>query len=296
MKRLLPPLNSLRAFEAAARLGSFNKAADELHVTHGAVSRHIQILEDWLGTPMFRRLNRRVLLTDAGRAYQAEIAAAFDRIAIATLPHLKGERIRLLRVSATPSLTLRWLIPRLSSFQLDNPTIEVRVTTSNEPLSTADPAFDVLLRRGPEQVAGFTANWSLSDYRVPVCSPSRMRDNLPKEIADLEHHTLLYSTTRPTVWSEWMRTVGVGEIKSRHSLVFEHSFQAVQAAVDGVGIAMGSWSFVMDDVAAGRLVLPFPEPKIPTDLYRAYVPNSKEVDFVTARFCSWLERVSAPLE
>jgi hypothetical protein len=120
MNRRLPPLNSLKAFEAAARLGSFNQAAEELHVTHGAVSRHVQLLEEWLGAAMFRRLNRRVVLTEAGKAYLAEVGAAFDRIALATSHHVARGPARLLRVSATATLTLRWLIPRLSSFQINN--------------------------------------------------------------------------------------------------------------------------------------------------------------------------------
>ena len=120
MQRRLPPLNSLRAFEAAARLGSFKKAASELHVTHGAVSRHVQLLEDWLGVPMFRRLNRRVVLTDPGKAYLAEIGAAFDRIALATSHHVARGRTSLLQVSATATLTLRWLIPRLSRLRMRN--------------------------------------------------------------------------------------------------------------------------------------------------------------------------------
>jgi LysR family transcriptional regulator, glycine cleavage system transcriptional activator len=141
MNRHLPPLNSLKAFEEAARLGSFNQAAAELHVTHGALSRHIQLLEEWLGTAMFRRLNRRVVLTEAGKAYLAEVSAAFDRIALATRHHVAHGRTRLLRESATASLTLRWLIPRLSSFQINNPTIEVRVKTSNDPVDELDEPF-----------------------------------------------------------------------------------------------------------------------------------------------------------
>jgi LysR family transcriptional regulator, glycine cleavage system transcriptional activator len=224
------------------------------------------------------------------------VGAAFDRIALDTAPHLQRDRVRLLRVNATPSLTLRWLIPRLSSFQLENPSIEVRVTTSNEPLATCEPAFDIFLRRGPQQVAGFVTDWRLPDYRAPVCSPTRLAFGPPDQVGSLKRHTLLYSRTRPTVWSEWLNAAGGPGIKPHHSLVFEHTFQAVQGAVEGLGVAMGSWSLIMDDVAAGRLVLPFSEPKLRTDVYRAYTPIAKASDFVAARFCSWLQRVSAPIE
>jgi len=154
MQRRLPPLNSVRAFEAAARLGSFSRAADELHVTHGAVSRHVQLLENWLGTPLFRRQNRRVELTDPGRVYLAEVGAALDRIASATAQHLERGRGRLLRVNATTTLTLRWLIPRLSGFQLANPSIEIRITTSNEVVEALGSEFDVIIRQPAREVAG----------------------------------------------------------------------------------------------------------------------------------------------
>jgi LysR family glycine cleavage system transcriptional activator len=115
---------------------------------------------------MFRRLNRRVVLTDPGKAYLAEIGAAFDRIALATSHHLARGRTSLLQVSATATLTLRWLIPRLSSFQLSNPSIEVRLTTSNDPIDSLDAPFHMVIRRGSEEVAGYLIVWSLQEYRI----------------------------------------------------------------------------------------------------------------------------------
>ncbi len=150
MHRRLPPLNALKAFEAAARHGSFTRAADELRVTHGAVSRHVQMLEGWLGLPLFTRHNRRVVLTEAGVAYATEIGAALDRIALATARQVERGRPRLLHVNALATFTLRWLIPRLSGFQVANPAIEVRLTTSNVPLAQLAEPFDVAIRGGPE--------------------------------------------------------------------------------------------------------------------------------------------------
>ena len=131
MHRRLPPLNALRAFEAAARHASFTRAAEELHVTHGAISRQVQALEAWLDQPLFERHNRRVVLTEAGAAYLAEIGAALDRIALATARQVERSERRLLRVNALATFTLRWLIPRLSAFQLAHPATEVRLTTAN---------------------------------------------------------------------------------------------------------------------------------------------------------------------
>ena len=292
MQRRLPPLNALRAFEAAARLGSFKHAAAELHVSHGAVSRHVQVLEHWLGASMFRRLNRRVVLTDAGSAYLAEVSAAFDRIALATGHHMARGRTRLLRVSATATLTLRWLIPRLSSFQVSNPAIEVRLTTSNEPVEALDEPFDLVIRRGSEEVAGYRIIWSLPEYRIPVCSPN-LSSRLPLRcLLDLEKHTLLHSTSRPTVWSDWLKAADAPDLKLRHSLVFEHNYQTLQAALDGLGVAIASSALIDDDIAAGRLVMPFSEPKLPAEGYCAYLPKAKLNDPTVAAFCEWLQRIA----
>jgi LysR family transcriptional regulator, glycine cleavage system transcriptional activator len=292
MQRRLPPLNSLRAFEAAARLGSFKEAASELHVTHGAVSRHVQLLEDWLGVPMFRRLNRRVVLTDPGKAYLAEIGAAFDRIALATSHHVARGRTSLLQVSATATLTLRWLIPRLSSFQLSNPSIEVRLTTSNDPIDSLDAPFDVVIRRGSEEVASYLIVWSLREYRIPVCSPKLLARIPLRRLRDLEKHTLLHPISRPTVWSDWLKAAGVPDLRARGSLVFEHNYQTLQAALDGLGVASASSALIDDDLAAGRLVLPFSGPKLPGEGYCAYVPKTKSKDQIVLRFCDWLHRIS----
>jgi LysR family transcriptional regulator, glycine cleavage system transcriptional activator len=293
MQRHLPPLNSLKAFEAAARLGSLKRAAEELHVTHGAVSRHVQLLEDWLGKLLFRRLNRRVVLTEAGRTYVAEIGAALDRIALATSHHLARGRKRLLRVSATATLTLRWLIPRLLSFQLENPAIEVRLTTSNEAIETLHESFDVIIRRGTDEVAGYSIVWSLPEYRIPVCSPKLLREIPLDRVENLENHTLLHPTSRPTVWSDWLKAAGVPDLMPRRSLVLEHSYQTFQAALDGLGVATASLALVADDVAAGRLVMPFSGPKLPAEGYSAYVPKAKADDPTVKTFRDWLQRITA---
>jgi LysR family transcriptional regulator, glycine cleavage system transcriptional activator len=293
MRRRLPPLNSLKAFESAARLGGFNQAAAELHVTHGAISRQIQLLEDYLGVAMFRRLTRRVVLTEAGRIYLAEIGAALDRIALATAQHLQPERMRLLRVNATPTVTLRWLIPRLSSFHLSHPATEVRLTTSNAPVASVEEPCDIILRRGSDDVPGFNVAWTLADFRIPVCSPTLLTRAPLRRLRDLEQHTLLHAATRPGVWPDWLRAAKMPDLKPRQSLVLEHSYQTLQGALDGLGVAAASLPMVADDLAAGRLILPFPEPKLPAEGYRAYIPKSKAKEPSVIAFCEWLERIVA---
>jgi LysR family transcriptional regulator, glycine cleavage system transcriptional activator len=291
MRRRLPPLNSLKAFEAAARLGSFNQAAVELQVTHGAISRHVQLLEDWLGIELFRRLNRRVVLTDAGRGYLAEVGAALDRIALATAHHAGRAQAGVLRVSATATLALRWLIPRLSSFQLDNPAIEVRLTTSNDPIETLGETSDIAIRRCGSDAGGCIAIWSLSEYRLPVCSPKLLRRLPLRRLADLSWHTLLHAASRPNVWPDWLKAAGVPGLVARQSLVLEHNYQALQGALDGLGVALGSSALIGDDLAAGRLVSPFAGPKLPGDGYCAYVPRASANDPAVIRFGEWLARV-----
>jgi len=233
-----------------------------------------------------------VVLTEAGKAYLGDIGAAFDRIALATSHHLARGRTRLLRVSATATLTLRWLIPRLSSFQISNPTIEVRVKTSNDPVDALEEPFDVVIRRGSEEVAGHPIVWSLPAYQIPVCSPKLLSRIPLRRLRDLEKHTLLRPTSRPTVWSDWLKAAGIPDLTPRQSLVLEHNYQTLQAALDGLGVANASSALVADDVAAGRLVMPFAGPKLPIGDYCAYVPNAKLNDPSVKAFYEWLRRLS----
>jgi LysR family transcriptional regulator, glycine cleavage system transcriptional activator len=286
--RRLPPLNALKAFEAAARHGSFTRAADELHVTHGAVSRHVQMLEAWLGLPLFARHNRRVALTEAGAAYATDIGAALDRIALATARQAERGRPRLLHVNALATFTLRWLIPRLSGFQVANPAIEVRLTTSNVPLASLAEPFDVAIRGGPDSRPGHVAQAFLSERRIPVCSPALL-ERLPLERPeDLRRHTLLHAATLQRVWPDWLREAGVPDLTPQASVTLEHFYLTLQAALDGLGIAMGPERLIADDVAAGRLTLPFAGPALPARSYYTYVPEPRAEDPAVRAFCGWL--------
>ncbi|HLI13081.1 MAG TPA: transcriptional regulator GcvA [Alphaproteobacteria bacterium] len=290
MHRRLPPLNTLKAFEAAARLESFSKAAAELRVTHGAISRHVQILEEWLGAPMFERLNRRVRLTAAGDAYLAEIGAAFDRIALATARQLERGKSPLLRVNALSTFTMRWLIPRLSAFQMAHPHIEVRLTTSNERIAKLVEPFDVVIRGGPAQVTGYVGHPFLPEARIPVCSPSLRRRIPLEQPRDLRRHTLLHTSTLPKVWPQWLQAAGVPDLAPRQSLMLEHFYLTLQGALDGLGVAMGPISLVTEDVARGRLEMPFAAPILPAPSYYAYVPEARRGDHAVAAFIRWLEQ------
>lgn len=288
MSRRLPPLNALRAFEAAARLTSFTRAANELHVTHGAISRQVQALEAWLGRPLFERHNRRVVLTEAGTAYLAEIGAALDRIAVATARQVERSERRLLRVNALATFTMRWLIPRLSAFQLAHPATEVRLITSNTRLPDGSEPFDVAIRGGPDQVPGFVSQPFLSETRIPVCSPALLARIPLRQPDDLRDHTLLHAATLPEVWTRWLVAAGVPTLEPHGSVTLEHFYLTLQAALDGLGVAMGPNRLVADDVVNKRLVMPFAGPILPARSYCTYVSEARGEDPAVRAFCEWI--------
>lgn len=287
MSRTLPPLNSLTAFEAAARLASFSKAAQELHVTPAAISRHIAILEGWLERPLFERHSRGVALTAAGEEYCRECTGALDRIATATAQQLQSGRRRILRVNALATFTMRWLIPRLSSFATAHPDIDVRLSTSREPLPTLRADVDVAIRGGPEQVAGYAATEFLREGRMPVCSPAILTRRPLRRPADLSRHTLLHSAGLPNVWPDWLQAARVPGLVPAGSLTLDHFYLTLQAAVDGLGVAIAPAALVADDVSEGRLVNPFAGPTLPEWRYFAYVRERGSPDAALA-FRDWL--------
>lgn len=294
-RRSLPPLNALRAFEAAARLGSFKDAATELNVTHGAVSRHIRLLEDWLGPPaLFRRLNRRVVLTPAGAALLAETGPALDRLAAAADRHQSrgGEPPpAVLRVNALATFSLRWLLPRLWQFRDRHPEIEVRLSTSNEAVDALGEAYDLIIRGGPDTFYGYTCTPFLTERRLPVCSPALLKRSPLASVEDLRSHTLLHAATLPRVWRDWLAAAGAPELEPAASLTLDHFYLTLQAALDGLGVAMGPTALVADDLATGRLVTPFPGVTLPTRGYHAYLPEVRAGDPSALALCRWLVEV-----
>jgi LysR family transcriptional regulator, glycine cleavage system transcriptional activator len=292
-RRTLPPLNAIRAFEAAARLGSFKEAAIELGVTHGAISQQVRLLEDRLGAPaLFRRSTRRVTLTPAGTTLLEEIGPALDRISSAVQRHraTRGEvPAAVLRVNALATFSMRWLLPRLSRFRDERPDIEVRLTTSNDPIDALADTFDVVIRGGPDSFHGFTSRLFLSERRLPVCSPALVAKQPLENISDLAQHTLLNVTSMPRLWHDWLIQAGQPRVTPAATLTFDHFFLTIQAAIDGLGVAMGPTALIGDDVAAGHLITPFPDVSLPARSYFAYLPTGNESDSKAA-FCDWLEK------
>ncbi|SAL00602.1 transcriptional regulator GcvA [Caballeronia ptereochthonis] len=291
MNRTFPPLNALRAFEAAGRLGSFKEAAAELHVTHGAVSQQVRVLEEWLGAPLFERHNRRVVLTPAAKTYLAEVGPLFEQLSQATARYGLSEAVfRPLTVNAPATFVLRWLVPRLEHFRTEHPDVEVRVETSNEPVEALKDSYDIVIRGGPDTFYGYSMRPFLSEERLPVCSPALLQRLPLRTPEDLERHTLLHTSSLPRVWPDWLAKAGMPLLRPAAVLTFDHFYLTLQAAVDGMGIAMGPTALVSDDLAAGRLVAPFDWPRLPSRSYCTYVADAKSADDLILLFCSWLER------
>lgn len=291
MKRVLPPLNALRAFEAAGRLGSFKEAAAELHVTHGAVSQHVRLLEEWLGASLFERHNRSVKLTPAAKAYLEKIGPLFEQLAHATATFGVSDTVsRTLCVNAPATFTLRWLVPRLAKFRAEHPDVEVRVETSNGPLESLSDSHDIVIRGGPDTFYGYSMQPFLTEERLPVCSPALLQHVPLRVPGDLQHHTLLHTSSLPRLWPDWLGSAQISDLRPAATLTFDHFYLTLQAAIDGIGIAMGPTALVSDDLAAGRLVAPFSGPRLPSRSYCTYVPDEKSGDELVMTFRSWLER------
>jgi LysR family transcriptional regulator, glycine cleavage system transcriptional activator len=259
MPLALPSLNGLRAFESAARHLSFTRAATELNVTQTAISHQIRRLEEQLGITLFERRTRELRLTREAAAYLPSVQAAFDELRQATARLQRPSRDSLLTVSTMASLAAKWLVTRVAAFQDANPGIEVRITTSAHLVDFRREEVDMAVRYGRGSWPGLRARWLMAEDIFPVCSPALLQAGKPlRQPSDLAHHTLLHASASREEWQVWLTAAGLpSSIAARRGLSFDQSFMVVQAAVDGLGVALGRSRFVEADIAAGRLVVPF---------------------------------------
>jgi LysR family glycine cleavage system transcriptional activator len=259
MTARLPSLNGLRAFEAAARHLSFTLAAGELNVTQTAISHQIRRLEEELGIRLFIRQNRALALTPEARDYLPGVRAAFNDLRLATDRLLRKDDDKVLTISTLASLAAKWLLPRLTDFQESHPGIDVRITTSTSLVDFQRDDVDAAIRYGRGQWAGLRADWLMADELFPVCSPALLRgDRALHVVEDLKDHVLLHTTNNSDDWRLWLTAAGLPtNISKQPGLTFDMTFMTVQAAIDGMGVAMGRTSYVQDDIAKGRLVVPF---------------------------------------
>ncbi len=252
----LPPLNALRAFEAAARLSSFKLAGEELRVTAGAVSHQIVNLEQFLGTKLFQRHHRRVVPTGAGRAYLREVQKGLQRIAHATQALSASLDRSVLRLMAPPTFAARWLMPRLADFHARHPDISVQVATSHDAVDFGCDDVDAAIHYGTTLPRGAAGERLFKEVLVPVCSRRYMqgaKELSPRELAD---KVLLHSLRRPDDWPRWFAAAGAPGIKLHQKLVFENSSLTYQGAINELGIAIAQIALVRDDLISGQLVMP----------------------------------------
>ena len=248
----LPSLNGLRAFEAAARHLSFTVAASELNVTQTAISHQIRRLEEELGIRLFVRKNRALALTPEARDYLPGIRAAFDDLRLATERLLRKENDRVLTVSTLASLAAKWLLPRLTAFQEAHPGIDVRITTSTSLVDFQRDDVDAAIRYGRGQWPGLRADWLMADQLFPVCSPALLTGSRPlRRPDDLANHVLLTTSAGASDdWRLWLTAAGLPtDISTQPGLTFDLTLMTVQAAIDGIGVAIGRTSYVEADIA-----------------------------------------------
>jgi LysR family glycine cleavage system transcriptional activator len=295
MARRLPPLNAVRAFEAAARNASFTGAARELCVSQGAVSRHIAGLEQWLGVKLFLRVHRGIELTPQGSSYFRLVKGAFDQIE--TGSHQFGPGDKRLRLKLPPTFALRWLIPRLARFHALHPAIDVQITTSHDPADFDREDVDVSIYSWAEPPTGPGYRRLFGEVLLVVCAPGLLERRAPLDTPrDLANHVLLCSLHRPFDWTTWLAAAQVSDIDGNGGLEFENAALACQAAVDELGVMIAQYAFVEDDLRSGRLIAPLAlRVRTPRAYCLAFNPSRPKAARVQA-FEDWVTREAAEVE
>lgn len=263
MIELFPGLRSLRAFDAAARLLSFTRAADELHVTPAAISHQIREIEDQLGSPLFARTSRSMRLTREGELLRVAAAEALEGLGLALTRIRRLKNQKQLKVAATPSISAKWLVPRLDRFMAEVPGAEVRLDVSAALTDFDRDDVDVAIRFGEGKYPGLRVDLLFHDHVFPVCSPKLLQGGKTiKTPRDLLQFPLIHldwdaqGLPWPN-WRMWMLAAGVLDYEETSGLRFRQTSFAIQAAIDGQGVALGDSNLVADDIAAGRLIKPF---------------------------------------
>lgn len=252
----LPPMQALRAFDAAARTGSLTRAAEALHLTHGAISHQIKALEEEFGVKLVERSGRGIRLTEEGERFAARLRAALAELGEAVREVSERRNPRQLRLTTMPSFAARWLLPRIGRFFKEHPDIDLEIRTGNSIVDLRREEVDVAIRyHAKGEWPGVTAEHFLDDYYFPVCSPRLANGRLPRRPADLANHTLLRAEGEE--WKPWFAAAGLDWPEPMRGPGFTDSSHMLQAAIEGQGIAIARSSLLGDDVRNGVLVKPF---------------------------------------
>ena len=285
----MPSFASLAAFDAAARHLSFTRAAEELSLTQGAVSRQIAQLEAMLGVPLFERVRQRVVLTPAGASYAAQVREALARIAAATLNVMTTRGAGgVLALAILPTFGTRWLIPRLPDFFRRHPEVTINFTTRIRPFDFPSEGLDAAIHFGEQTWPGATLHRLMGETIIPVASPGMVERHGIRVPADLLGLPLLHQVTRPRAWAEWLKAQGLDPEKAQPGPVFEQFAMIAQAAQAGLGVAIVPRFLVEDELASGRLVVPFDRPVESRQAYWLVYPTEKQDLPAVAAFRAWL--------
>jgi len=288
MGRRLPPLNSLKSFEAAGRLLSFTAAAKELNVTQAAISHQIKVIEDFLGIALFDRYPRRLALTDQGKILLPEVIEAFDRVSLAVAAISREQFSNVLSVRLAPSFAAKWLSPRLKYFWLQFPEIDLRLYHAHPAVDFEREEIDIAVTYGKGDWPGVVVEKLLSLDFFPVCSPSFMVNDKPlNNLDNLRYYALLHDADYEC-WGDWLRLAGITDINANRGTIIDDTNVLIQAAMDGQGIALGSTTFVLDLLESGRLVKPFDVTLVNEYAYYVVYPETHLKNPAVRAFKDWL--------
>ena len=296
MSQELPSLNALHAFEAAARLGSVSRAGQELHVTHGAVSRQIRALEEQLGVALFSKEGRNLKLTDAGVRLRDVSGETFERLRLVCAQIRQQSADTPFVLGCPGSLLARWFIPRLDRLNQALPELRLQLSTSQAELDPRNPQVGAtLLYAEPPWPADMQVFELAREFIGPVLSPRHPRFAELQQASpeQLLHEALLHTTSRPQAWPQWATALGLPPQTLRLGQGFEHLYYLLEAASTGLGVAIAPWQLVADDIAAGRLVAPWGF--VETEAHLALWESGRQADPRAQRLAQWLrEELAAP--
>ena len=297
MKRQLPPLNSLRAFEATARHLSFTLASEELSVTPAAVSQQVKVLEEYFDVVLFKRITRALLLTDAGQTILPLLTEGFDKLAEADYLLRSRQADNIISVSVAPALGM-WLLPKLDSFRKFAPNYDIRIDASELEVDFMRENVDLALRFGAGNYPGLVSECLFDEQIIVVCSPSLLEGEHPLTSLDaIQHHTLLHSTWRfdkdfGANWRMWLKVVGLDEVDAERGPRFNLDAMILQAAAEGQGLALIDQSLAAAEIAKGNLVQPFAEciggSGVTGLCYYFVYPEARREDAKVVVFRNWL--------
>ena len=291
----IPPLNALKAFEAAARRLNITRAAEELSVTPGAISQQIRILEQHAGAPLFHREGRQIALTELGAELYPLLHDGFDYLKRAGDLLYRPNRRHALAISVPPSFAAKWLAPRITRFSAAHPEIEVWMSADMRLADVGGGRVDVAVRYGRGDYTGVRSERLLTADVIPVCSPILLTGAHPlKKAADLAHHVLIHlrpgelEEPRPD-WPVWLAARDLCQIDASAGPRFDQTALAIEAAAYGQGVALAPYAFVADDLASGRLVAPFADGALTSDLAYHVLTRRSGVSEPARAFVRWMK-------